>query len=87
MLVLLSAATGRHRFNNRVQGGAGVVHSPLPSTQKLDLPVSFDHRSINGLSYATPTVNQYVPDECGSCWAHASVSALSDRIKRLRNGT
>ena len=98
LLALLAFAVGSaarprasrsFHYTNDIRGGAGVQLSPLPKDviRPEQLPVQFDWRDIDGQSYVTPTQNQYSPDECGSCWAHASASALSDRIKRLRNGT
>jgi cathepsin X len=54
----------------------------LVGTQPV--PPSFDWRDVNGKSYATANLNQHIPNYCGSCWIHGTVSALNDRIKIMR---
>ena len=60
--------------------------SPLPYTYISvdDLPDSFTWGDVDGKSYLTHSLNQHIPQYCGSCWAHGSVSALGDRIKIAR---
>lgn len=64
--------------------------SPLPHTyiSESDLPESFTWGDMNGKgeSYLTRTLNQHIPQYCGSCWAHGALSSLSDRIKIARKG-
>jgi len=63
--------------------------SPLPYTylEPDDLPDSFSWGDVDGVSYLTHSLNQHIPQYCGSCWAHGALSALADRIKIARNAT
>jgi len=51
-----------------------------------DMPDSHNWCDIDGKSYCTKSLNQHIPQYCGSCWAHGSVSALGDRIKIAQKG-
>jgi len=47
------------------------------------LPDSWDWRK---LGLMTTDLNQHIPQYCGSCWAHASMSTIADRKKILTKG-
>merc|ERR1712233_40332 len=62
---------------------------PRPSQIKSGLPQgppppSFHWGEVAGVNYLTQTKNQHIPQYCGSCWAQAATSSLSDRIKIAR---
>jgi cathepsin X len=58
---------------------------PIDYIDPDTLPESFNWGDVNGVSYLTRSLNQHVPQYCGSCWAHAALSSLADRIKIARN--
>ena len=64
-----------------------LVTSAVPSTY-LDaesIPAFFSWSSeFGGPNWLTRQLNQHVPWYCGSCWAHAALSSLGDRIKIAR---
>merc|ERR1712019_16504 len=50
------------------------------------LPDNHNWCDRDGKSYCTKSLNQHIPQYCGSCWAHGAVSSLGDRVKIARKG-
>merc|ERR1711988_1896821 len=93
---VIAAATARlnevwTKEQNEAAGiilGKSHITSALPHTYIADedLPTNFTWCDKDGVNYCTMSRNQHIPQYCGSCWAHGSVSALGDRIKIARGG-
>ena len=45
------------------------------------VPQAFSWGNVHGRSFLSRPLNQHLPQYCGSCWAHAALSSLADRIR------
>jgi len=70
--------------DDAVHNDYGLHALPHSYIKEGDLPLSFSWDNVNGRSYLTHSLNQHLPQYCGSCWAHGSLSSLGDRIKIAR---
>ena len=61
-----------------------LIKNPLQWLAAEDMPTSLEWNNVNGTNYLTIIKNQHIPQYCGSCWAQAAASSLSDRIKIAR---
>jgi cathepsin X len=86
-IVCLLSLTSIYSYRNEVVkmplSGKSSNNLPLPSDyiEVSALPASFSWGNVNNKSFLTKTLNQHLPQYCGSCWAHGAASALADRIK------
>jgi len=85
LLLLAAPALGRHNEFMEMEDHTEKESytSPLPYTyiDPEDLPDNFNWGDVDGKSYLTHSLNQHIPQYCGSCWAHGALSSLGDRIK------
>mmetsp|Transcript_15734 Transcript_15734/g.32881 ORF Transcript_15734/g.32881 Transcript_15734/m.32881 type:complete len:406 (-) Transcript_15734:180-1397(-) len=83
---LVPTTVGQDFPNSNTPLNEHILH-PLPHTylSESHLPLNFTWGNVNGNSYLTRMRNQHVPQYCGSCWAHAALSSLADRVKIARS--
>ena len=56
------------------------ITGPQPKDMPMALPEGFWWGDVDGVNYLSWTVNQHIPQYCGSCWAQAASSSLADRV-------
>lgn len=93
ILVVLATVHGAkvctRTFKNREHLHPSVYNLPPPTDAEIlemsALPPTFDWCDQG---YCTSSWNQHIPQYCGSCFAHGSLSAAQDRIKiqNIKNG-
>ena len=97
VLALLAtvSATEKPALSKRLAGGPCRKQYTAPELRGPDLhageplewvplPRQAIWNDIEGVNYLTEIKNQHIPQYCGSCWAQAATSSLSDRIKIAR---
>jgi len=90
LLMLVSPIVAKHNEYKKLKGHTveNDYYSPLPYTYLSadDLPLEFTWGNQENVSYLTRTLNQHIPQYCGSCWAHGAISSFGDRLKIARKG-
>ena len=66
----------------KVRGNLTNSHENLLGVETY--PDNFSWCNKDGVNYCTMSRNQHIPQYCGSCWAHGTLSALADRLKIAR---
>jgi len=93
VVALVCARRPSEVWNRTQTEAAGIVwrgNLTSPSSHDLlslpegGLPNNYSWTNVDGVNYCTQSRNQHIPQYCGSCWAHGSVSALGDRVKIAR---
>lgn len=87
LILLISCILGKFHHSSCYVKSSSVeekIITPLTQLPPSALPTTFDWGNVNNTNFLTVTKNQHIPHYCGSCWAFAATSALSDRIKILR---
>lgn len=82
MGVLAVEAAYRSEYKEMRETLVEVIKSPLPHTYLKSVP-----KEVNYAKFLTKSINQHIPQYCGSCWAQGAISALADRVKIARNAT
>ena len=83
LCILAATAYSRRVSADRPCNRKGPRETPRPGPDIPDVeaPESFSWDNVDGKNFLTNMRNQHLPHYCGSCYAFAAISSLSDRIK------
>lgn len=61
-------------------------HQPLEQLPVESMPAAFTWCDLEGENHCTPSWNQHIPQYCGSCFLHGTLSMIQDRLKIMKAG-
>jgi cathepsin X len=84
ILCLIRLVGSQPITRNKARHYPPVIRTPLPTATGEEIPENWDWRNVSGVNYLTANLNQHIPTYCGSCWLHAGIAVLNDRLKIAR---
>jgi hypothetical protein len=80
------AGCKKRRATNVLPSERSLNAAPLPQLPLSEMPTNYTWLDIDGVNMLVSSWNQHIPQYCGSCWLHGTLSMIQDRLKIVKKG-